>query len=188
MTYDLDTPVDTLWSLLYDMCHKCLSMILTNTYTNKHCPPWITNKIKQLSRQKQKLCNSAHLTNTMAAWQKYKESKKSMQQLCRQAHNSYIQKLVDPETGNATKLWSYVKSQKKDYCCVPPLLHNDTLITDSYSKANILNDYLSSVFVLEDLDTFPGITRVTFNVNSQIISIKEPHLQPFVVIAPNHPE
>ena len=85
-----------------------------------------------------------------------------MQQLCRQAHNSYIQKLVDPETGNITKkLWSYVKNQKKDYCGVPPLLHNDTLITDSYGKANILNDYFSSVFVQEDLDTFPSITRVT---------------------------
>ena len=44
-TYDLGTPVDTLWSLFYDMCHKCLSMIPTKTYTNKHCPPWITNKI-----------------------------------------------------------------------------------------------------------------------------------------------
>ena len=85
----------------------------------------------------------------------------------RQAHNSYIQKLVDPETGNVTKkLWSYVKNQKKDYCGVSPLLHNDTLITDSYGKANILNDYFSSVFVQEDLDTFPSITRVTSNVNS----------------------
>ena len=91
-----------------------------------------------------------------------------MQKLCRQAHNSYIQKLVDPETGNETKkLWSYIKNQKMDYCGVPPLLHNDTLITDSYSKANILNDYFSLVFVQEDLDTFPDITRTTSNVNSQ---------------------
>ena len=93
-----------------------------------------------------------------------------MQQLCRQAHNSYIQKLVYPEMGNCNvtkKLWSYVKSQKKDYCGVPPLLHNDTLITDSYDKENILNDYFSSVFVQEDLDTFPSITRVTSNVSSQ---------------------
>ena len=152
--------VDTLWRLFYDMCHKCLSMIPTKTYTNKNQPPWITNKIKRLSRQKQRLYNNARLYNTTTAWQKYKEAKKFMQQLCRQAHNSYIQNLVDPKTGNVTKkLWSYIKNQKTDYCGVPPLLHNDTLITDSYSKAYILNDYFSSVFVQEDLDTFSDIVK-----------------------------
>ena len=50
---------------------------------------------------------------------------------------------------------------------LPSLLHNDTLITDSYNKANILNDYFSSAFVQEDLDTFPDIAKTTVNANAQ---------------------
>ena len=50
-----------------------------------------------------------------------------------------------------TKRWTTV-------CGVLPLLHNETLITDSHGKANILNDYFS-VFVQEDLEALPNIAR-----------------------------
>ena len=55
-----------------------------------------------------------------------------------------------------------------DHCGVPPSpsLHNDTLITDSYSKENILNDYFTSVFV-QDLETLHDIARTTLNVNTK---------------------
>ena len=45
--------------------------------------------------------------------------------------------------------------------CAIALLYSNILITDSHSKANILNDYsysyFASVFVQEDLDTLPDI-------------------------------
>ena len=62
-----------------------------------------------------------------------------------------------------TKRWTTV-------CSVLPLLHNETLITDSHGKANILNDQLFfSVFVQEDLETLFNIARTCNlkNVNAK---------------------
>ena len=44
------------------------------------------------------------------------------------------------------KLWSYIKSQRKDNSGIPPLSQNGTVHTDQPQKAEILNNYFSSVF------------------------------------------
>ena len=44
------------------------------------------------------------------------------------------------------KLWSFIKSQRKDSCGVPPLKYNGTVHTDHHSKAKILNEYFCSAF------------------------------------------
>jgi len=50
------------------------------------------------------------------------------------------------ENGHITKkLWSYIKSQRKDNSSIPPLSQNRSLHTDPHQKAEILNKYFSSV-------------------------------------------
>ena len=44
------------------------------------------------------------------------------------------------------KLWSYIKSQRKDNSGIPPLSQNGTVHTDPTQKVEILNNYFSSVF------------------------------------------
>ena len=126
-------------------------MIPSRTYEPGHSPPWMNPAIKSLSHRKQRLYNLARHSKSSDAWQKYRQIKKEVQRACRQSHNSYIQHLVTPGTHSTTKrLWSYIKSQKKDYCGIPPLLEGDTLISDTATRASLLNDYFSSVFVKED--------------------------------------
>jgi len=65
--------------------------------------------------------------------------------MCRTAYNNYVLTLV--ENGHITKkLWSYIKSQRKDNGGIPPISQNRSLHTDPHQKAEILNNYFSSVF------------------------------------------
>ena len=65
--------------------------------------------------------------------------------------------LID-EKGSVTKrLWSYIKSQRKDHCGVAPLKVDGVVYNNSLDKAEILSKYFTSVFTLVSLDTPPAM-------------------------------
>ena len=118
--------------------------------------PWITNQIKRLSRKKQRLYNRARLTNHPNDWSSYYEIKRLCQRECRNTYNDYVSRLVDPDNNAITKkLWSFIKSKKQDQTGIGTLKYQGKDHTDSLSKANILNEYFSSVFTNEDITNIP---------------------------------
>ena len=68
-------------------------------------------------------------------------------------YNNYIEGLVDSNGDVSKRLWNYITSQRKDHCGVAPLKVDDSIINDS--KAQVLNDYFSSVFTPETEETLP---------------------------------
>ena len=52
---------------------------------------------------------------------------------------------------------NFIKSQKKDYCGVAPLEVDNTVINDSSAKAQVLNEYFSSVFTPVTVEDLPEI-------------------------------
>ena len=55
-------------------------------------------------------------------------------------------KFLDENSSTAKRLWSYIKSQRKDHCGVAPLKFNGDVHNNSLAKAQILNTYFQSVF------------------------------------------
>ena len=103
---------------------------------------------------------------------KYKQFKRFMLSECRRAHNDYIASSFT--TSSPTKrLWSYIKSKRKDHCGVGPLKQGSTTYTDSLEKANVLNQYFSSVFTIGnnskpptiDHTEIPDMPPITVHVN-----------------------
>jgi len=66
-----------------------------------------------------------------------------------------ILKKVNSNDSVSKKLWTYIKSQKKDHCGVAPLKVNDVVINDSLVKTQTLNDYFTSVFTPVTTETPP---------------------------------
>ena len=109
---------------------------------------------------------------------------------CRKAHDKYISDLLSPnhEHGNK-RFWSYIKTKRKDQCSVPSLEVNHQTISDSQSKANILNDQFTSVFTTDSTTNrvanlvgqpYPTIPSVQVNVNGIINLLRnlKPHKAP----------
>jgi len=69
------------------------------------------------------------------------------------------------------KLWSYIKSQRKDISgYYPTLSQNGSLYADPNQKAEILNIYFSSVFSDKE-STVPSTENVLFQVLLQLLLI-----------------
>ena len=151
--YSVDTPVEVLWSLFHN---KVLSLINTFVpskirHANNH-KPWITHKIKQLRRHKQKAYNKARQTNLLLHWTKFKDLKREMQRECRSSYNKYMSDIIHDSYVNSKKkrLYSYIKSLRKDYCGVPTLQKDGVRHDENQAKARILNQYFSSVFTNDE--------------------------------------
>ena len=90
--------------------------------------------------------------------------------MTRQAFNDYVMDIPDPATDtNAKRLYSYVKSQKKDSSSVSPLRGPDGQTYSSPGrKANILNAQFSSVFTVEDEDDMPELEPALYEAMPEI--------------------
>jgi len=171
--YSQSTPVDILWEEFRLLCIDCISSIPTRSMCTIQKQPWITSYIRRLSRKKKRLYKIAKQTNSPHKWQAYKNLKKEVQQKCRAAYQHYITSLTD-ETGSVTKrLWSYIKSQRKDSCNITSLKHNDVLYNEDHTKAKLLNNYFTSVYTpissspSPSLNNppYPDISELSIDVN-----------------------
>ena len=60
------------------------------------------------------------------------------------------------------RLWSFIKTQRKDHCSVPPIQSNGNTYTNDSDKAETLNNYFCSVFTARSCDEYPGFEEVPF--------------------------
>jgi len=74
----------------------------------------------------------------------------------RTAHNNYQNQLFDSGSNTTSKrFWKYIKSLRKDHVGVSTLSSDDKQVTDSFEKAEILNNQFHSVFTNENLSNIP---------------------------------
>merc|ERR1711873_95116 len=88
--------------------------------------------------------NKAKQSNSDRHWSKYKERKKLTQKACRTAHLSYVQDLISDDK-DSKKLWSYIKSKKKDNTGTSDLKSGQTIIQDAETKANMVNALFTKI-------------------------------------------
>ena len=81
-----------------------------------------------------------------------------MQHECRRVRNQYFKHLLNPNSESGHKrLWTYIKSKRQDNIGIASLEVNSTTYTDDLDKANILNNYFSTVFTKEDTSNLPSM-------------------------------
>ena len=154
--FNLETPINTLWNEFKSLCDTCLATVPFKFSSTKFCPPWLTRQIKRLSRQKRRRYNTARSTNLPKDWSNYHDLKRTLQRLCREAHNKHLSSLLDFH--NVTKrFWSFIKHRHKDKVGINTLHSSGQTYTDDKAKANVLNNHFSSVFTRENLTEYPHI-------------------------------
>ena len=138
--YHASNPINSLWFNFKNLCKEIMDTVPSKTTTQRFSQTWITTPIKKLSCRKHRAYNIARKTNKHKDWERYRSLKKKVQTECRTTHNNYINNIVTGEDGKCRRLWSYIAPLKRD-----GLLHSDPK-----TKAELLNNKLSSVFTSED--------------------------------------
>ena len=154
-----------LWDAYKAMCMNCLQLVPTKSAcSRKSNQPWVTSLIRRLSSKKQRLYNRAKRSGLLDDWKEYHAAKKLMQKECRQAHNRFLCEIFDPDSNRGYKnLWSYVKCKRRDQVTIPPLVVNNSTISESQEKANVINQQFSSVFTDENVSTLPDLGFSPYN-------------------------
>ena len=151
--YSSDTPVEVIWETFKSICSECLSLIpSTNSSKNHFKAPWITAYIKHLSNRKKRAYNKACTTGLASDWSAYHSLKTPSKKECHKAHNCFLQQLTNPDYDtNHKRLWSYIKSKRQENFGIPTLKDSNRTYTSYESRANILNNYFSTVFTKENV-------------------------------------
>ena len=95
---------------------------------------------------------------------RYLDIEQMVKRELRDAERVYVNGILQNglESGNNKPFWKYVKSQKQETFGISALKSNSNVITDSLSKAEILNSQFKSVFTPQSGNTFPQLSGTQF--------------------------
>ena len=116
---------------------------------SRHNLPWMNRNFKRLIRKKgrrfKKKEKKSGMDEDMA---RYLDIEQMVKRELRDAERVYVNGILQNglESGNNKPFWKYVKSQKQETFGISALKSNGNVITDSLSKAEILNSQFKSVF------------------------------------------
>ena len=118
-------------------------------------------------------------------WRKYKKSKtyydrerylkakNALRSLTRKLRLDFESQIASNIKTDPKRFWAYVKSKTKTRSKIPSLQKDDgTKASSASEKAEVLNNFFSSVFTIEDLDSIPdgNVPYLGEFLNSFIIS------------------
>ena len=91
---------------------------------------------------------------------RYRQVKNKLRSLTRQLRRNFENDIAEDAKRAPKKFWSYVKSRTKTQSKIPILRRKDgTSASTPLDKADALNEFFSSVFTDEDLDSIPEESR-----------------------------
>jgi len=177
------------WTLLFSTLstQQCLDVFYSHVYIaiDRYIPvskrnicdkmdkEWVNFEVKAASRSKRLAWNKVRKdkTNDRALLDDWKQERNNSSTVSNLARVSFESKIILDSKCNPKSFWSYVKKRTKKPGDVSSLLDSDgKLVSDDKHKADLLNDYFKSVFVIEPDDDFFNM-NCNDNVDTVIDSI-----------------
>ncbi|XP_072037653.1 uncharacterized protein [Amphiura filiformis] len=123
---------------------SCIPHQLSN---GKISHPWISRDIIRHMRRRDRSYNKARSSKKQSDWVKYKAQRNKVQKLVAEAHTDYINNTVGDSllASDGKKLWSYIKSKRKETLGIPTLRTSNGMHVTGKSKATTLNAQFASV-------------------------------------------
>ena len=136
---------------LYIPLVKCSS-------TSKDKPPWFTFEVKKSVKKKYKLFKRFLESEDNADYLVYVRFRNEVSKMIRKSKMSHERKIAHDCKRNPKAFWKYVNSFRKCKEGISTLERGDgSTATEDGDKANILNDFFSSVLTTEDMSNIPNI-------------------------------
>ena len=131
---------------------------------SRHNLPWMNRNFKRLIRKKGRRFKKAKKSGMEEDRARYLDIEQMVKRELRDAERVYVNGILQNglESGNNKPFWKYVKSQKQESFGISALKSNGNVITDSLSKAEILNSQFKYVFTPQSGNTFPQLPGTQF--------------------------
>ena len=134
--------------------------------------PWMCNEVRYLLRKRNRYFRKYKCTLSeqdkfyfYLAHRKVNWAKRNAKKFKQKMVNSFSKPNLS--TRESWKLSKHILGEKAD-CNIPPLMHNNILVSEDETKANLFNDYFASISSLDTDGVLPQLPRFTFKTDSRI--------------------
>ena len=122
--------------------------------------PWVNKQVKSLRRKQKLLFKRQRRTRAAKDIRHYKETKAKLQKAERQSYWKYLDNRIEVrhpgQEHQQNRLFSFVKSLRRDNSEIAPLKEHGRLHDDPKDKADILNRQYKSTWTKEDKNDIPN--------------------------------
>jgi len=155
--------VDSMWEVVStEVLAATDTYIPSKTFTSAKShdkrPEWMNARV--LARIKKKKSAFTRFKETRAGkdYQEYVQARNMAKSEMRRAVRDYEKEIAKRAKSNPKAFYRYVNSKTKSHEKIPDLKGDDgNTITNNKDKAEVFNNFFSSVFTVEDLDHFPDL-------------------------------
>jgi hypothetical protein len=132
--------------------------------------PKLPKEIRQILNTKRRLYKKSKIDGSSKA--AYKEQAKLYKLAIRNYRRKSEQKIL--ESGSKKVLYNHIKKTLHNRHRIPPLEHNGRICLDSVSKANLLNNTFSEVFLKDQDPTLPNLHQTAPITTPSILTYISP--------------
>ena len=170
-THTTATPIQVLWDTFASAIQSIMKDQIPSKWSSScYTKPWANATIKRLSRRQKKALKKYRQTKRPKDLARMKKLQKAQRAECRRAYHQYLMGILDPDAGKSKRLYSYVKSLKKDSSTVGPLRNSEGILqSDAATQATLLNNQFASVFTDEDTTDMPDLNHAPFSDMDTIV-------------------
>ena len=145
--------IETCWERFKAVYNSAVQQCIPIQKTDKKKkPPWLTNDLLKLVRQKQKAWNDHRNKRSAETWEEVKKMTKVLKKRVQKAKLNFERKLAKNAKQNPKAFYAYIGSKRANRTGVGPLQDNaGNIISDDGAQAQMLNEYYGTVFETEIL-------------------------------------
>lgn len=129
----------------------------------KGCKPkplWMTGETLNHIKKKRHAWNKYMATKRNDDYEEYKRVRNTTNEVVKNSKRSYEKSISQKSKNEPKHFWRYVKSKTKSKTGVSNLKTRDgEYVKSDQEKAEVLNEFFTTVFTKENLSTIPDVTE-----------------------------
>ena len=153
--------VEECWNLIYSKLDEGMEKFVpkVDIKSRRKSPPWMNPFVKKSIKKKHKLFKKLFNSNNSYVYKLYMNARNESARIVKNAKKNYQKDMASKIESNPKVFWRYINSNRKNKDGIAPLsTDNINFETNNKNKADMLNNFFSSVFTVEDLNNIPDTT------------------------------
>ncbi len=123
-------------------------------------PPWLNNNIRQKSEEKWRAYWEMKEKKDDPSRRRYAKIRNQLKWLVRKTIRNYERKVASEAKTNPKAFHNYVKSKTKVQSSIPDIETDSGFTKSNSEKAEVMNQFFTSVFTQENLTNIPAPTNI----------------------------
>ncbi|MCP3849730.1 MAG: hypothetical protein GY694_05770, partial [Gammaproteobacteria bacterium] len=157
----INMTVEEGWSYIKSIIDEGKELFIPKTSCKQKSrkPKWMNPTVCKSIKKKHLLFKRFLNSNNSYIYKQYIEARNEAARVVKNAKRNHQSNIARECKSNPKKFWKYINNSRKCKTNIAPLTSDKiNFVTDDKGKADMLNDFFSSVFTIEDTENLPSMS------------------------------